>query len=79
MTTVVEAFLRAYVTCERPGANSFHSPTAVGLLQQVLYVKNKTSKRVSCEFDDFGNDTHICKLRDAPAARLSYGGCQGEH
>ncbi|CAM9585850.1 unnamed protein product, partial [Laminaria digitata] len=34
VSTVVEAFLRTYVTCDRPGAHSLHSPTAVGLLQQ---------------------------------------------
>ena len=32
---VVEVLLRLYTTCDQPGANGFHSPTAVGLLQQV--------------------------------------------
>ena len=33
----------------------------------------KSCKHVSCEFDKFRVDTHVCELRDAPAARLSYG------
>ncbi len=38
MGTVVEVFLRLYSTCDQPGANGFHSPAAVGLLQQVIFV-----------------------------------------
>eukprot|EP00903_Cladosiphon_okamuranus_P020297 g18626.t1 len=34
--TVVEVLLRLYTTCDQPGANGFHSPTAVGLLQQAV-------------------------------------------
>ena len=39
----------------------------------------KNLEHFSCEFDKLWVDTHLCKLRDTPAARLSYGFCQGEH
>ena len=46
----------------------------------MCYVKNICiSKHASCEFDKFRVDTHLCKLRDTPAARLSYGCYQGAH
>ena len=38
-----------------------------------------SSTHVSCEFDKFWVDTHLFELRDIPAARLSYGCCEGEH
>ncbi|CAN0405435.1 unnamed protein product, partial [Pylaiella littoralis] len=36
VVAVVEVFLRSYWTPEQPGASEFHSPTAVGLLQQAI-------------------------------------------
>ena len=46
---------------------------------RLIYIYIIILKHVSCEFDKFRVDSHLCKLRDTPAARLSYGCCQGEH
>ena len=35
-------------------------------------ILKKTPEHVSCEFDKFRVDNNLCKLRDMPAARLSY-------
>ena len=43
----------------------------------VFFVLKKSSIHLSCEFDKSRIDTNLCKLRDTPAARLSYGSCQG--
>ena len=61
--------------------------TLPGIFQQITPQKN-VKKLVGqtidfplssvLECDKFRVDSHLCKLRDTPAARLSYGCCQGE-
>ena len=39
-------------------------------LLSLYMIKKHYFKHVSCEFDKFTVDTHLCKLRDTPAARF---------
>ena len=80
--------------CKKPGTRSTEvsvgvtrprihgkKPSLVEYLKFLIIpsIERKQSEHVSCEFDKFRVDTHLCKRRDTPADRLSYGCCQAEH
>ena len=41
---------------------------------KLLFRKIISSEHVSCKVHKYGVDTHLCKLRDTPAARVAFHG-----